>query len=240
MAQRLEQLTSSGTDEPFSFAAPDVLQRFYQQRGFALAWNDARARALVEMVRTADTQGLAPADYLVGDLPALPAFSGLTGNARIDVDFELTEALLRYAYHNRFGKVDPHELDPSWNYARNVSPGGPFAALERIVAAPDLAAQLEVEVGHGAMYDALRRVLARYRGYAAAGGWQEVPAGTDVETRQRRCARRRAAATSRRGGIRRAVRPAIPTHSMRRSPTPCASSRRTTDSVRTESSARKR
>jgi len=181
VAQRLEQLTSSGTDEPFSFAAPDVLQRFYQQRGFALAWNDARAQALVAMISSADTQGLMPADYLVGDLPALPAFSGLTGNARIDVDLELTEALLRYAYHSRFGKVDPRALDPSWNYARNVSSGGPFTALERIVAAPDLAAQLEVEVGHGAMYDALRSVLARYRGYVTAGGWHEIPAGPTLK-----------------------------------------------------------
>ena len=151
------------------------------RRGFALAWNDARAQALVEMVRAADTQGLAPADYLVGDLPELPRLSGLSGDARIDIDFELTEALLRYAYHNRFGKVDPRELDPSWNYARNVSPGGPFAALERIIAAPDLAAQIDVEVGHGSMYVALQRVLARYRGYAAAGGWQEVPPGPTLK-----------------------------------------------------------
>jgi L,D-transpeptidase YcbB len=181
VAHRLGQLTSSGADAAFRFAAPDVLQRFYQQRGFALAWDDARAQALVAMVRAADIQGLASEDYLVGDLPALPALSGLTGDARIDIDLELTEALLRYAYHNRFGKVDPRELDPSWNYARNVSPGGPFTALERVIAAPDLAAQLDIEVGHGAMYVALQRVLARYRGYAAAGGWQEVPPGPTLK-----------------------------------------------------------
>ena len=112
------------------------------------------------MVRAADTQGLSPADYLVGELPALPALVGPHRQRAHRRDLELTEALLRYAYHNRFGKVDPHELDPSWNYARNVSPGGPYAALERIIAAPDLAAQIDVEVGHGAD---VRRAAPRAR-----------------------------------------------------------------------------
>ena len=179
VALRVEQ--SASGEATISFAAPDVLQRFYQQRGFALAWDDQRARAFIEVVRASDTQGLSSADYLVAELTALPPLSSLTGNARIDADLELTEALLRYAYHNRFGKVDPRELDPSWNYARNVSAGGPYAALERVIAAPDLAAQIDVEVSHGPMYEALRRVLARYRGYAAAGGWQEVATGPTLK-----------------------------------------------------------
>ena len=206
VALRLEQLASSGSEATVTFAAPDVLQRFYQQRGFVVAWDDAHAQAFVEVVRAADTQGLSPADYLVSELAALPPLSSLTGNARIDADLELTEALLRYAYHKRFGKVDPRELDTSWNYARSASAGGPYSALERIIAAPDLAAQLGEEIGHGAMYDGLQRVLARYRGYVAAGGWQEVPDRTDVEAGQRRCAGRCTEATPRRGGFRRAAR----------------------------------
>jgi L,D-transpeptidase YcbB len=180
VAQRLEQI-ATGNGTPTSFAAPNVLQRFYQQRGFALAWDDARAKSFIEVVGTADTQGLAPADYLAGELAALPQLSSLSGTARVDADFELTEALLRYAYHNRFGKVDPHELDSSWNYARSVSAAGPYAALERIIAATNLAAQIHTEVGHGAMYDALRHVLTRYRGFVDAGGWKEVPVGATLK-----------------------------------------------------------
>ena len=177
---RLDQLTTTGADAPVQFAAPEVLLRFYQHRDFALAWDDARAAALLTILRDAQTQGLAPSDYLVGDLATLPKLSSLDGNARIDADAELTEAFLRYAYHNRFGKVDPRALDPTWNYARSVSPNA-YAALERVIDAPELAAQLDIEVGHGAMYDALRQVLARYRGYAAAGGWKPVPAGPTLK-----------------------------------------------------------
>jgi murein L,D-transpeptidase YcbB/YkuD len=178
--RRLDELTGAGADAPVQFAAPDVLLRFYQQRDFALAWDDARARAFIEVLRAADTQGLSPSDYLIGDLPTLLALSSLDGTARIDADAELTEAFLRYAYHNRFGKVDPRQLDTSWNYARNVSSGA-YAALERTIAAPDLATQLEVEVGHGAMYESLRVVLARYRRYVAAGGWKTIAAGPTLK-----------------------------------------------------------
>ena len=61
---RLDELTSVGAVTPVSFAAPDVLLHFYQQRGFALAWDDARAAAFIQIVRSAGTQGLTPADYL--------------------------------------------------------------------------------------------------------------------------------------------------------------------------------
>src|SRR5262249_11320505 len=146
--RRLDQLTGLGADTSAPFAAPDVLLRFYQQRDFALAWDDARAGAFIEILRNAETQGLTSSDYLIGDLPTLPKLSSLAGTARIHADAELTEAFLRYAYHNRFGKVDPYQLDTAWNYARRVSPDA-YAVLERVIKAPDLGAQLDIEVGHG-------------------------------------------------------------------------------------------
>jgi murein L,D-transpeptidase YcbB/YkuD len=178
---RLDQLIVSdgGSSQSLHFAAPDVLERFYEKRGFEPAWDDARARAFIAIVRDAPSHGLSPADYLIDALDALPPPSTLTDTERIDADLTLTEAFLRYAYHRRFGKVDPHMLDPSWNYARNVL--NPFAALERILAAPDLGAQLEEEVGHGPMYESMRIVLARYKGYAANGGWRAVPAGPTLK-----------------------------------------------------------
>jgi len=180
LRQRLEQLIASdgASNQRLHFAAPDVLERFYQKRAFAPAWDDARARAFIAIVRDAPSHGLSPGDYLIGLLDPLPPLSTLTDNERIDADLTLTEAFLRYAYHRRFGKVDPYALDTTWNYARNVI--DPFAALERILDAQDFAAQLEQEVGHGPMYESMRIVLARYKGYAATG-WRAVPAGATLK-----------------------------------------------------------
>jgi L,D-transpeptidase YcbB len=179
LRQRLESLTTTEPNDgaAVSFAAPSVLHGFYQSRDFTLAWNEDTARALVAMVADAQSHGLDPADYLVSNLSELPPLSTLAGSARDDVDLLLTEAFLRFAYHCRFGKVDPTSIETTWNYARYVSVGGPFVALNRILAADDFSRQFTQEMGHGSVYEAMRALLARYRGFAAAGGWQPLDAG---------------------------------------------------------------
>lgn len=182
LRQRLEQLAASenGSLNDIDFAAPLVLDRFYQARGFSLAWNEQTAHALAAMVGDAPGDGLDPADYLQPQLNALPELTTLTGAARVDADLLLTESFLRLAYHHRFGKVDPSSIETTWNYARNVSPDGPFNALERVLRADDFAAQFTQEIGHGPVYEAMRALLARYRNYAAQGGWEVMASGTTL------------------------------------------------------------
>jgi len=177
--QRLAQLAAPepGVMNGVHSAAPLVLRSFYQSRAFALAWSDRTAQALVAMIADAPSHGLDPADYLLPDVSALPGLATLTGTTRVDADLLLTEAFLRLAYHYRFGKVDPHSIETTWNYARSVSPGGPFKALERILHAEDFAAQFTQEMGHGPVYEAMRALLARYRELAASGGWTMLPQG---------------------------------------------------------------
>jgi L,D-transpeptidase YcbB len=179
LRQRLELLTTTEPNDGavVRFAAPSVLHGFYQSRDFAFAWNDDTARALIAMVTDAQSHGLDPADYLVQQLAALPPLSTLPGSMRDDADLLLTEAFLRFAYHCRFGKVDPNSIETTWNYARYVSPGGPFVALNRILGAADFSGQFMQEMGHGPVYDAMRLLLARYRVFAADGGWQELVLG---------------------------------------------------------------
>ena len=177
--QRLEELTAGAVARPagVEFAAPALMQRLYAQRGFAPLWNDANARNLRALLADAASHGLDPRDYLQTQLNDYPLPGQLSGWARADADLLLTEAFLRYAYHCRFGKVDPGSLEPSWNYARSATPAGVLAALQRILNAPDFSAQFTIEMGHGPVYEGMRALLARYRGYAARGGWEALPAG---------------------------------------------------------------
>src|SRR5262245_42958189 len=183
LRDHVERLVVPGVaaSEDVASAAPEVLLAFYQSRAFAPAWDDARARAFLELVANAGNEGLDPADYLYPTISALPALSTMPEGERVAAELELTEAFLRYAYHRRFGKVNPTELDPTWNYARSVSAGGPYAALDRVLAASDMRTQLETEVGLGPVYKSTRRVLERYRALAAAGGWSRVPGGSTLK-----------------------------------------------------------
>jgi murein L,D-transpeptidase YcbB/YkuD len=182
LRQRLEELAvaDNGSMNGIEFAAPLVLQNFYQARAFSLAWNERTARALAALVGDAPDDGLDPADYLQPKLNALPELNTLPWTARVDADLLLTEAFLRLAYHHRFGKVDPKSIETTWNYARNVSPDGPFNALERVLHADDFAAQFMQEIGHGPVYESLRALLARYRSFAASGGWEVIQAGATL------------------------------------------------------------
>ena len=180
--QRLDQLVSGAVTQidGITFEAPTLMQRLYQTRNFAPIWSDALAQHLIALLTDAASQGLEPRDYFAAQLSRLPPPSHLSGWARADADLELTEAFLRYAYHCRFGKVDPNAIEADWNYGRSATPAGVLAALERILAAKDFDAQFDTEMGHGAVYDAMRAVLTRYRGYAAHGGWRRLRSGASL------------------------------------------------------------
>lgn len=185
LRQRLEQLTAA-EGAGIRYAAPSVLQAFYQTHDYNAVWSDATARAFVAMAEDAQSHGLDPVDYLVTQLKALPPLSTLSGPARADADLLLTEAFLRFAYHCRFGKVDPKSIETTWNYSRSVSADGPFAALDRIMRAEDFSGQFMQEMGHGAVYDAMRALLARYRGFAdSEDRWPTVAQGAPIKPNAR-------------------------------------------------------
>ena len=40
---------------------------------------------------------------------------------RAAADIGMTDALIRLGYHQRFGKVNPYDLDPMWNFSRELT-----------------------------------------------------------------------------------------------------------------------
>lgn len=167
-----------------TLASTVVLPDFYERRGFAPAWTDARdLGALLEAVEQSSADGLLPEDYHAS---ALAELSAASPGAERDADLDLlaTDAAVRLAYHLRFGKIDPIELDHHWNL-------GPDR--ERELAIPPAVVLTEALDEHRLaeafdglrplqrIYGALRDALARYRAIAAAGGWPQTPGGPPLE-----------------------------------------------------------
>jgi murein L,D-transpeptidase YcbB/YkuD len=165
---RLAQLRSGGV------IAPDVFAALYELRGNTLLWDEPRRSELIVVLSRADLEGLDPRDYRVDALRRLPSLDELSGDARVDADIELTEALLRYVYQLRFGKVDPATHDPNWNFPRRVRSEDPIAALGRIFSTSGFAEALGSFEPPGPLYVGLKAQLSRYRALAAAGGWSPV------------------------------------------------------------------
>jgi murein L,D-transpeptidase YcbB/YkuD len=162
-----------------------VLPALYARREFARAWTDPEASAqLLRAIREVEADGLDPQDYLLAPLEAVEAElarGSVTRDVHVDRDLLLTDALARLLYHLIFGKVDPHDLDPQWNFSRSVHRGEPAAFLQEIIASKDVYGAIEREKPDHEMYRDLKAELARQRALASRGGWTEVPAGPRLE-----------------------------------------------------------
>jgi len=173
IAQRIDEFAANDRLELHGepLLARSVLVPFYRKRGFAPAWTDpSRSDELLTLLDAAGTHGLNPDDYLVGTLRELRG-RAVTPELMADLDLLLTEALVRYGYHQTFGKVNPQRMEPSWNFRRALKPGQtPSATLEAALAAPSLTLFGREHLNRSVVYHRLQQALADHRTLAARGG----------------------------------------------------------------------
>ena len=158
-----------------------LLAEFYASRNYAPAWtSEARIDELFELLATADSHGLDTRDYYLPQLRRLQEQYRPDNDPALGAAFDLllTESLIRFGYHQRFGKVNPVRMEPAWNFRRQFRPGrDPLSALQEVVVAPSLQELLEQWLERAPLYRALQDALARYRGIEDAGGWPTLAAG---------------------------------------------------------------
>ena len=159
-------------DDPDQLFDPIAVRRFYERRGFEPAWTgpscQAALQSLVGAIEDSESHGLQARDYHL---------DGLLGPDRCDATRELlaTDAWLALAAHLHAGRVDPLTVAPDWTATRPSIDA--VVLLEQALAAGDVAAALERLAPRDPLYASLREALARFRGYAARGGWVGVDAG---------------------------------------------------------------
>lgn len=152
------------------------LVRFYERRQFNPAWGDSTKLAeLTAALQIAEKHGLNPKDYHLETLQN--AQLDASGVCCAELDILATDALARLAFHLHFGKLDPAELEPKWNFARNMAGVSPVNALTRLLQADDLGAALEALAPQTAHYQRLLNALSDYRALAVEGDWPSVPTG---------------------------------------------------------------
>jgi murein L,D-transpeptidase YcbB/YkuD len=158
-----------------------LLAEFYAARDYAPVWSsEARSDELFALLATADSHGLDASDYYLPQLRQLREQyrSGNDPALGAALDLLLTESLVRFGYHQRFGKVNPARMEPTWNFTRQFRPGrDPLSALQEMVVAPSLQGLLEKWIERAPLYRALQDALAQYRRIARAGGWPVIAAG---------------------------------------------------------------
>jgi len=181
---RLAAAGDAGKGRPH--ATPSPRESFYNDRGYEPAWvHDGRisdqARKLLQVLKEADREGLAPADYGVEKLVALMArFAELNRNGaairpetQADIDVMLTDAFLLYGLHVSEGRLDPGKWFYQWVPYRRTT--------DLVQILRDALNDNEVEEALKRLpprypaYAQLRTELANYRRIAANGGWRPIP-----------------------------------------------------------------
>ncbi len=185
---RVEALAVDPRVDTVPVTDPWFLIRLYERRQFNPVWeSEARLDSLIDVLMASTAHGLDPEDYHVTALNDARAALDRQAHplAGASVDILATDALARYAYHLRFGKVNPEALEPTWNFTRTLAGTDPVEAILRLAAADDLGAALDALAPQEDRYRELVRVLAEHRELAQAGGWPSVPGGETLRVGMR-------------------------------------------------------
>ncbi len=155
-----------------------TLQSFYSRRQNRPAWLAGNrptrdATLLLDVLRTADKEGLDPRDY---HIPVMTE-RRLAAN---ELELLLTDAALRYAHDQLTGRFVPRQMDPEWFIAAPAAPDI-AEALEAALDNHQLAQWLSSLPPPHPAYARLRATLAHYRELAAQGPRPMIEAGPNLE-----------------------------------------------------------
>jgi L,D-transpeptidase YcbB len=182
IAAGIEALVAGAAPPHVDDVAWRDVRAFYEQRSWAPAWvdDDRHAEAALTALRTAPQHGLAATDYrerqLAGSLDAIRSAKDARERIddRVQLDIQLTAALLTMGRDVALGRVAPASIDARWKERRT---------------APDFAATLNREAGapldwlalvspQHPEYAALQRAMKDLLAQRQAGGWPTVPKET--------------------------------------------------------------
>ena len=150
---------------------------FYERGAMTLAWSRPSAiDKLRSAIRAAEGDGLRPTDYHLAALDAEAA-----SQDAVTTDVIASDAVIRLIAHLRYGKVNPAQLNRSWNHPARLDAEPLDALLDQARAAPSLDQAIDLQRPKHFVYEGLRQALERYRTLAAKGGWPNVERSARVK-----------------------------------------------------------
>lgn len=169
------------------------LPLFYERRMYLPAWFDRAGKpgpikALIDVIRDSERDGLRPRDYhlarienLLRDVSARKVKKvDRSVNLMVDLDLLCTDAFLLLAAHLLAGRIDPETLDPEWKAVRREADfvGILQDALESGDIAKSTAVLLPVHRG----YSKLRHARERLQQVSLRGGNPLLAPGATLRT----------------------------------------------------------
>ena len=176
VAERIRDLLAAKTDKIFAGKKERAaVEAFYQNRNLAPLWLDkgvenARAKAAIARLKSADAEGLEAKDYRIPDL------TGSNPDALAEADLRLTQTVLTYARHLQAGRF-PYSRVSQNNIELAQQPPDAAEVLTRIADAKDAGKALDEYSPPHEAYKKLKAMLAEMRGRTGGTAAKEIADG---------------------------------------------------------------
>lgn len=185
LKQRADALrdAEAPSESDVSLFSGRLLSEFYVERDYRNAWDDDHARALLDLARLSREDGFDPADFhadAITEIINTEQLQSASEAERTVADILLSDALLRYIHHFRFGKFNPRFVNPGSIFVDKADAEALKADMEFALAASDMAERLSAMLPNPPFYRNLKRGYQRYLKIADRGDWQDVPAGANL------------------------------------------------------------
>ncbi|MBK1644359.1 murein L,D-transpeptidase [Thiocapsa imhoffii] len=175
--ERADQPLLEGT----ALLSSRLLSELYAARDDQLLWGAATRRAaLLELAERSVESGFDPNDFRADTLRILADsdhWATLAPSERVRADLVLSDALLRYVHHHRYGKVDPVRLDRAWHDRPRPDSEVLRADLDAALDARDLTRVFEGRFPAPFWYEDLKSALRTERVRETMRERPPVPAG---------------------------------------------------------------
>ncbi|KAA6181711.1 L,D-transpeptidase family protein [Thiohalocapsa marina] len=188
LRQEVEHLESAKT--PTVSGVPlfsgRLLGEVYRERAYRAAWDQARAEALQKIARRSIAHGFVPDDFhataIARIIDAGQLDAGTAASARAAAEILLSDSLLRYIHHRRFGKYSGRQIDPDWIFVDRADAEALKSDMQAVLASPDLASALTKRLPNPSFYQHLKSGYRRYLQLADAypDGWEPIASGTPL------------------------------------------------------------
>ncbi|RKZ77754.1 MAG: murein L,D-transpeptidase [Gammaproteobacteria bacterium] len=157
-----------------------AINEVYQSNGYQPIWNQKLIAILKKELLKLKDDGLNPDEYWFPSINTLlnkQQQEHLDISSSAELDILLSEAFFRAYYNLRIGKVDPEALDKNFNFAQPLDKKNIRPQLIVLLKEGQITEALEQARPAHKRYDALKNVLAHYREYQNAGGWEAIKSG---------------------------------------------------------------
>jgi len=178
-------LRDSASIGEVEIASAELLGDVYGRLDYSMAWSDpTKIDRWIASVEASGRDGFDVSDFHLAELHKskreLQSPNEPTPERRAKIEILLSDSVVRLAYSQVFGKVNPYGLDENWNYRRERREVSPEDAIVTLLKSPSPGAEIDQFIARGPLYNALRDAHQRYKAIEANGGWPMVPDGATI------------------------------------------------------------